>query len=99
MTTAQQDWAEYMERLGGAIREARARTGVSQEDIAAAIGISRASLQRLERGATSPGVPANPSLNHVMAIAQALEVSMDELLPQPWPDFQLNTPAPRRIRS
>jgi transcriptional regulator with XRE-family HTH domain len=35
-----------------------------------------------------PGTPANPSLRNIMAIAQVLGLSLDELVPRDWPDLR-----------
>lgn len=35
-----------------------------------------------------PGTPANPSLRNIMAIAQVLGVTLDELVPGEWPDLR-----------
>ena len=35
-----------------------------------------------------PGTPANPGLHNIMAIAQVLDVTLEQLLPQPWPDLR-----------
>ena len=49
--------------------------------------MSRYTYQKFEKGESMPGTPANPSLRNVMAIAQVLGVTLDELLPRPWPDL------------
>ena len=38
-------------------------------------------------GQDRQGPPANPTLKTIMAVAQVLGVTLDELLPQPWPDL------------
>jgi transcriptional regulator with XRE-family HTH domain len=59
--------------LGAAIRELRAKSGMTQEAIAQKAGITVAHLSGIERG------HANPSWNAVMAIADALDVSIIEI--------------------
>lgn len=59
--------------LGTAIRELRAKTGMTQEAIAQRAGITVAHLSGIERG------HANPSWAAVMAIAEALDISIVEI--------------------
>ncbi len=80
-----QEWLEYTRMVGTNIQRARVRQGYSQEQVAYAAGLSRYSLQLFERGWVSKDRPANPQLSSIMAIAQVLEVSLDELLPEKWP--------------
>lgn len=39
-----------------------------------------------------PETPTNPSLRNIMAIAQVLGVTLDRLVPQPWPDLRAGLP-------
>lgn len=59
--------------LGAAIRELRAKTGMTQEAVAQRAGITVAHLSGIERG------HANPSWAAVMAIADALDISIVEI--------------------
>jgi transcriptional regulator with XRE-family HTH domain len=59
--------------LGAAIRELRAKRGMTQEALAQSAGITVAHLSGIERGR------ANPSWGAVAAIAEALDVSMGEV--------------------
>lgn len=59
--------------LGAAIRELRGKTGQTQEAVAQKAGITVAHLSGIERG------HANPSWAAVMAIAEALDVSIVEV--------------------
>ncbi|HET7053570.1 MAG TPA: helix-turn-helix transcriptional regulator [Solirubrobacterales bacterium] len=59
--------------LGTAIRELRGKTGMTQEAVAQRAGITVAHLSGIERG------HANPSWAAVMAIADALDVSIVEI--------------------
>src|SRR5919107_6040399 len=61
-------------RFGARVREARSQQGLTLEELAAAAGISRATLSNLERGEHSP------SLNAATNVARALRVSLAELL-------------------
>jgi transcriptional regulator with XRE-family HTH domain len=61
-------------RFGARVRTARQRQGLTLEALAAAAGISRATLSNLERGEHSP------SLTAATNVARALRVSLAELL-------------------
>ena len=69
-------WAPYAKELG-----------LSMQRVAYDSGMSRYTYQKFEKGESMPGTPANPSLRNVMAIAQVLGVTLDELLPPSWPDL------------
>jgi len=56
--------------------------------VAHAAGIGRTTYQRLERGASEGEGATNPSLRNVMAIAQALGVEVEQLLPAERPDLR-----------
>lgn len=59
--------------LGGAIRQLRAKSSLTQEDLAQKAGITTGTLSLIERG------QANPTWGTVKGIASALGVSMGEL--------------------
>jgi transcriptional regulator with XRE-family HTH domain len=59
--------------LGAALRELRGKTGMTQEAVSQKAGITVAHLSGIERG------HANPSWAAVMAIAEALDVSIVEI--------------------
>jgi transcriptional regulator with XRE-family HTH domain len=61
-------------RFGARVRMARQRQGLTLDALAAAAGISRATLSNLERGEHSP------SLTAATNVARALRVSLAELL-------------------
>jgi transcriptional regulator with XRE-family HTH domain len=61
-------------RFGARVRTARQRQGLTLDALAAAAGISRATLSNLERGEHSP------SLTAATNVARALRVSLAELL-------------------
>ncbi len=81
------DWNDYARRLGTELQRRRIELGMSQERLAAAAGITRYTYQKLEKGESAPGSPSNPSLRTLMAVAQQLDLTLDELLPKPWPDL------------
>ena len=80
-------WADYAVIMGLNIQRRRAALHYSQEFVAYNANLSRFAYQQLEHGQSRPGSPANPSLINVMAVAQVLDVGLDELLPAPWPDL------------
>lgn len=63
-------------RIGSFIAARRNRLSMKQEQLAASVGISRASLANIERGRQSVLV------HHLYAIAKALHLQPNELLPQ-----------------
>lgn len=81
------NWDRYAVELGHSLKRHRNAHGLSQEQLAYEAGLSRYTYQKFEKGESMPGTPANPSLRNIMALAQALGVSLDELLPTPWPDL------------
>lgn len=60
--------------FGDALREARSRRGISQEDLAARAGLHRTYVSQLERGLKSP------SLRTIFQLTDALEVEPVELV-------------------
>lgn len=87
-TPVPKEWAAYAKELGLNIQRQRTRRSYSQEYVAYNANLSRFSYQQLEKGESRPGTPSNPSLLNVMAVAQVLGVSVDDLLPEPWPDLR-----------
>ncbi|MEU8704223.1 helix-turn-helix transcriptional regulator [Streptomyces sp. NPDC048565] len=61
-------------RLGVQIRERRMRQNFTQEELAERAGVSRDTVQRIERAAN------NPRLTDLLQIARALEVPLAELV-------------------
>lgn len=59
--------------LGEAIRQLRAKRGITQEDLAHEADVTTGTLSLIERG------QANPTWGTVRGIAVALEISMGEL--------------------
>lgn len=66
--------SEVMLLLGVEIKKKRVLRGYSQRDFARNLGISRATLQRWESGATEP------TASQVVLIANSLQFSCDEIL-------------------
>lgn len=85
-------WPELAKQLGMTLQRLRVERGLSQEQVAYAAGVSRATYQKFERGEAQHELPANPSLRNTMAVAQVLGVGLDDLLPPPWPDLTAGAP-------
>ncbi len=83
------EWAVFASELGVNIQRLRVARGLTQEDVAYAAGISRNMFQRFENGESMPSTPANPSLRNLLAIAQVLDVDLNELLPAQRPDLRI----------
>jgi len=66
---------DYREAFGRTLREARDEVGISQEDLAHAIDMSRRYLSGIERG------EANPTLDQIVRLADGLGVEPARLLP------------------
>jgi transcriptional regulator with XRE-family HTH domain len=81
------DKAEFSRRLGITLQRLRVERGLSQERLAHMAGISGYTYQKFEKGESKPGTPMNPRLFTLMAIAQVLGVSVEELIPRTWPDL------------
>ena len=82
------DWTKYTREFEMNLRRIRAQRGFSQERVAYDAGMSRLQYQRLEGGGASTDRPANPTAKTLIALATVLGVSIDELLPTPWPDLR-----------
>lgn len=66
-----------MSHLAENLRRLRKAAGLTQQQLAEATKIPRATLASMERGGTNPG------LDSVVAVAAALNVSLDELVSPP----------------
>ncbi len=69
--------ASVLAELGSRLKEARTRRGVTLTALAAATGISKSTLSRLETG------QRKPSLELLLPIAQAHQLSLDRLVGAP----------------
>ncbi|MFT4259495.1 helix-turn-helix domain-containing protein [Microbacterium sp.] len=79
---AREEWAAFARELGHRLRRARDEAGLTQEQLVELAGISLYAYQQYERGAaTRRGAPTNPRLATILAIAQVLDVRLEELLP------------------
>lgn len=93
-----EEWASFTLAFARHVQRLRIERNYSQDQVAYAAGISRSSYQRLERGETLPGSSTNPSLRNLIAVAQVLEVSLDELMPDTIPDLREGTPRASKPR-
>ena len=80
------EWSPYVQELGLELHRRRIAAGLSQEQLAAAAGITRATYAQLEKGLSRPEVAANPSLYTLVALSNVLRVEVQELLPKGAPD-------------
>ncbi len=74
-------WEAYALEFGLELQRRRHAAGLTQEALAHQAGITRNHYQQLERGYWKPGSPANPSLQTVVRLAQALHASVADLVP------------------
>lgn len=86
---AEAEWESFTRELGLRVRRLRSQSGLTQQEVLFATGISRTTYQRLERGHAENGKIFTPTLRIVLALAQVFDVTLDELLPKPWPDFRV----------
>lgn len=79
--TANDSWAAYARELGVRLHRERVRSGLSQERLAVAAGITAFTYRKLEKGESNPGTPANPRLHTLVALAEVMGVPVASLLP------------------
>ena len=82
--------ATVLAEVGPRLKQLRARRGVTLTDLAAATGISKSTLSRLETG------QRKPSLELLLPIAQAHQVPLDELVGAPEVGDPRIRPKPRK---
>ena len=82
-------WDLYARELGQNVQRERARIGYSQDRVAYEAGLSRYTYQKLEKGESKPGTPANPTVKTLLAVAQVLDVQITDLLPSATPDLTI----------
>lgn len=70
-----------MQEFGANLRRSRLDAGLTQEMVAVRAGISLFTYQKLEKGESNPGTPANPRLQTLLALSAVLDVSVQELVP------------------
>ncbi|MCC4907706.1 helix-turn-helix transcriptional regulator [Microbacterium sp. cx-59] len=74
-------WVEYCRALGLNLSRVRAEAGLSQEYVARAAGLATFTYQKLEKGESNPGDPANPRLQTLVSLALVLDLDITEMLP------------------
>lgn len=82
------EWAAYSQRFATALRSARERAQLTQEDVAYRSGLTRYTYQKYEKGESKPGHPANPTMRTLLVLSQVLETPLASLLPAPVPDLR-----------
>ena len=87
MDKADWAWKDYAQELSINIARARTAKGYSQDGVAADACLSRFTYWKLERGESNPDIPANPRLRNILAVAQALDIELADLLPEYTPDL------------
>ena len=75
-------WERYARDLGTNLARAREASGLSQERLAHAAGITAFTYRKLEHGQSNPGTPANPRLRTLIALAEVLGTDIGQLLPK-----------------
>ncbi len=75
-------WDRFAAEMGDRIHNARVARGLSQEALAYRSGLSRYTLQRLEKGLSTPGGPANPTLRTLVSVATVLGMDVCGLMPK-----------------
>ncbi|MEN2738919.1 helix-turn-helix transcriptional regulator [Microbacterium sp. X-17] len=81
------EWAPYVRELGQELHRRRIAAGLSQEQLAAAAGITRVTYGQLEKGLSKADAIANPSLATLVALSNVLHVDVTELIPKGAPDI------------
>ncbi|RBP99641.1 helix-turn-helix domain-containing protein [Bifidobacterium xylocopae] len=77
-----EEWVTFAREFGRNLQRLRSERNLSQEQLAAATGLSRSQCQRLEAGANRSGQPSNPSLRNLLALATALNTDLTTLVPE-----------------
>lgn len=80
-------WTEFARELGHNLGRARIARGMSQARLSAMADIAENTYQRYEKGESGPGDPINMELMTLLALCQALDLRVDDLLPSAWPDM------------
>lgn len=75
-------WEAYARQLGINLGRAREASGLSQERLAHAAGISTFTYRKMEKGESNPGTPANPRLHTLISLAEVLDTDIKDLLPR-----------------
>ena len=79
--SAPYDYDAFARELGLNLLRAREVKGWSQERVAHAAGLSGYTYQKFEKGESRPGAPMNPRLTTLLALAEVLDTTVEDLLP------------------
>ena len=82
-------WSDYASEIATNLRRLRHEASLSHEDVAYRSGLTRYTHQKYEKGHSKPGTPANPTIRSLLAMPQALGVSLMDILPAKIPDLRL----------
>jgi DNA-binding XRE family transcriptional regulator len=82
------EWQDFAAALGRNLQRLRLERGLSQDQVAYRAQLSRFTYQKYESGQSRPGLPANPTVRSLLAIAQVLEIPLDAMLPPNAPDLR-----------
>lgn len=82
---ASEEWMEFTAEIGARLKAARLAKGLSQEKAAREINIATFTYQKMEKGLARPGAPLNPRLTTLLSLCRALDLALDELIPEQWP--------------
>lgn len=83
------EWDAYARAIGTNIQRQRVARGYSQDRVAYEANLSRYTYQKLEKGESRPGTPANPTVRTLLAVAQVLGVGLADILPRDAPDLSV----------
>jgi transcriptional regulator with XRE-family HTH domain len=83
-------WDEFGREIGLRLQRARESRGLSQERTAHLAGIAAYTYQKFEKGESRPGAPLNPRLSTLVALCQVLQLSLEDLIPDPAPSVRLD---------
>ena len=84
---ASSDYQMYVQELSLTLQRLRSASGLSQEAVAHAAGLTGYTYQKFEHGESRPGAPMNPGLKTLIRLSHVFGVSVTELLPDWLPDL------------
>ena len=80
-------YVAYALEMGHLLKRLRRETGMSQERVAHAAGITAFTYQKYEKGESSPGVPMNPLTTTLLRLSAVFGVEPGDLFPPDPPDL------------
>lgn len=78
-------WPDCAREIGFRLQRARKAKAMSQEAVAHAAGIALLTYYKFEKGESKPGTPMNPRLTTLLALCQALEIELIDLIRHRYP--------------